>query len=1049
MAFVGSSKIMEYVNFDLLVDSMGKDKYQVRVVESPSGQATSKITMPLSPMEIENFILKTGLDRGNVRSINELNIDKEYISDFGSKLFTALFSGDIESCFRTSYVSARNLNKGLRIRLRLSNAPELIDVPWELLFDTINNRFIGLSINTPIIRTLDIPKQIDTLKLKGVLRVLVMVSNPTDYPALDVNREWDRIQEATASLQDKGLIILERLSDSSLSCLQRALRKKDFHIFHFIGHGYFDKSNDDGMLILEENENNKNGKKVSGSVLGTLLHDSDSIRLAILNSCNGARTSLTDPFAGVAQSLLQQGIPAVIAMQFEITDKAAITFAQEFYLAIVDGYPVDAAVAESRKMIYSSHNEIEWATPVLYLSSNNTQVFDYQYKRVKPDKEVDNDTKGNGLGKGNNGDKGNGGDGGKISEHKTAIAVALITLVGVVVSALIANPDFFNKLFPQTPPPIIKILGDHNPPRIVREKDNNKVQNETSAPLVKDLLWPQESILNVYFMDGDKETISFVKNTLKEWRKYINIQFKHINSKENSDIRVSFKVGGNWSFIGIHANSVSVDEATVGLGSLKSFGDEDIMKRAVLHEFGHVLGLIHEYQTPNALEQIDWGKAYDYFSKTASWSKAVVDNNFKKRIISTTEYLRKPYDPSSIMGYLLPDEILKTPIAYSIKGELSEADIAFISKLYPRKQNPSSDLADKLSIKSLAPTKQSNTDSDADNRIMLTGQCEPEFGEIQLYGLKQKQITDNTSGLITVKCNSERIFTYPFNHAEVGISAVKGAQIFGDKSAIWYKERKFGASNRGNTILLDAIPYSVNGIKTADRQFTLVADCKHSSEIYQVSFEGQQPIDADCDNGKLKVGLHTYGGAIKKIIIKSPGGAIKKGLWWSGIKSNNGQIKFSENPPPGGFGVVLNPLDKNQFYDDEDTGLTWLKALYLLGVTSSLFYKAAEKEVWEKIETDLESICTIKPCLRIANLSEVQTMLKNLGNKKLADEFTSLRSFTGAFNIMGLAKRKNKYSVYGVQTTIDSNNELKERKPDLINTDYKINDVGIWLVKGN
>jgi hypothetical protein len=58
--------------------------------------------------------------------------------------------------FRSSLTTAKHQNKGLRIRLRLSGAPKLIDIPWELLFDAANNNYIGLSVNTPIIRKLDL-----------------------------------------------------------------------------------------------------------------------------------------------------------------------------------------------------------------------------------------------------------------------------------------------------------------------------------------------------------------------------------------------------------------------------------------------------------------------------------------------------------------------------------------------------------------------------------------------------------------------------------------------------------------------------------------------------------------------------------------------------------------------------------------------------------------------------------------------------------------------------------------------------------------------------
>ena len=73
---------------------------------------------------------------------------------------------------------------------------------------------------------------------------------------------------------------------------------------------------------------------VRATDLGTILHSHDSLRLAFLNACEGAQSGTEDAFAGVAQRLVQQEIPAVIAMQAPISDAAAIVLAQEFYAAL-------------------------------------------------------------------------------------------------------------------------------------------------------------------------------------------------------------------------------------------------------------------------------------------------------------------------------------------------------------------------------------------------------------------------------------------------------------------------------------------------------------------------------------------------------------------------------------------------------------------------------------------------------------------------------------------------------------------------------------------
>lgn len=373
--------VKAYANFDLLLlEEAGY--YHVRVTDSPAGQASRTFQLPFSALELENFILKLGKNRANVRTLQLDRANVPSIKKLGSALYECLFKEEVGECFRSSLALAKHQDKGLRIRLRFSAAPTLIDIPWELLFDAASNQPLGLSVNTPIIRTLDLAILPETKAIQGTLCVLVMIASPQGYQPLEVEREWQRITEATKNLQTQGKLVLERI-EPSLAALQRRLRRGAVHVFHYIGHGGYDQTQQDGVLVLENVEGK--GHLVSGQYLGAILYDYN-LQLALLNSCNGARTSVMDPFAGVGQSLLQKGIPAVIAMQFEITDTAAITFAHEFYAAIADGYSIEAAVAEARKMIYAQANPVEWATPVLYASVDGIRL-------VEPDNRYTTATK--------------------------------------------------------------------------------------------------------------------------------------------------------------------------------------------------------------------------------------------------------------------------------------------------------------------------------------------------------------------------------------------------------------------------------------------------------------------------------------------------------------------------------------------------------------------------------------------------------------------------------------------------------------------------------
>jgi hypothetical protein len=362
---------MAYLDFDLLIQRAGAG-YRAQVVNSPAGQAVSPFSMPFSDLELENFLLRIGRPRQDVRRIDSPEVAAA--KSFGERLFATVFEGEVRGCLRSSLDEASRQDAGLRIRLRLTEVPELGDLAWEYLYNSALNRFLALSIETPLVRYLDLSERIRPLAVTPPLRVLVMIASPGDYLRLDVEREWGKLHEALGDLEQHNLVALERLDEATLAALQRRLRRGEYHIVHFIGHGGFNQQTQDGVLILEDGR--QRGRAVSGQDLGVLLHDHRPMRLAILNACEGARTSLTDPFAGTAQSLLQQGVPAVIAMQFEITDEAAITFAHEFYAALADGYPVDAALAEARKAIFAQGNGLEWGTPVLYTRAPDGRIFD-------------------------------------------------------------------------------------------------------------------------------------------------------------------------------------------------------------------------------------------------------------------------------------------------------------------------------------------------------------------------------------------------------------------------------------------------------------------------------------------------------------------------------------------------------------------------------------------------------------------------------------------------------------------------------------------------
>jgi len=331
--------------------------------------------MPYSPEEIAQFALGL-VDQRHETMAGEGVATTLRLKEFGGTVFDAVVQGPVRDCYYRSRDASAREGRGLRIKLRLGGVPKLGDVPWEFLYDRSTNQFLALSDFTPIVRHLGLPGPVAPLAVKPPLRILAVVAGPTTtaFAELDSDAEWTRLSSALSRLVQAGKVELELLKPATLGELQRRLRRGEYHVLHFIGHGGFDPASGIGMLVFADEAGRDH--VVEGERFANIVCDHRSLRLAFLNCCEGTRASQASPFTGVAQALLQKSVPAVVAMQFDVTDVAALALGETFYEALADGCEVDTALAETRKALYASANEVEWATPVLYLQSEDGRLFD-------------------------------------------------------------------------------------------------------------------------------------------------------------------------------------------------------------------------------------------------------------------------------------------------------------------------------------------------------------------------------------------------------------------------------------------------------------------------------------------------------------------------------------------------------------------------------------------------------------------------------------------------------------------------------------------------
>ena len=202
--------------------------------------------------------------------------------------------------------------------------------------------------------------------------------------------------------------------------------------------------------------------------------------------------------------------------------------------------------------------------------------------------------------------------------------------------------------------------------------------------------WLVGQTIQVSFLGGSDYQKLKVMDIASEWFHHANlyVSWNVLNPRsdgmaDKNDVRISFARGkGSWSYVGIDALTISDQrQATMNFGWLDESTTEDEWERVVLHEFGHMLGAIHEHQSPAT--DIKWDKPllYQYYWETQGWSKDQVDFNIIRKYnkgVTNTEF-----DRESIMLYPVEQRFTLDDFAVGWNRRLSDKDKGFIAEMYP------------------------------------------------------------------------------------------------------------------------------------------------------------------------------------------------------------------------------------------------------------------------------------------------------------------------------------------------------------------------------
>ena len=372
-------------NFDLHIGQGQDGIYPVSVYYSPAGETAE-------PAQV-SIILNDEPMRHWLKRLQDGSTEEKDLLALGRRLMSYLLPpGPVRDLYHRSLGMAEARELKLRLRLRIS-PPELAALPWEYTYDEGRDNYLALDPRTALVRYHSQPVPQRSITSHAPVPILVLISNPPGTFPLETSGEVRNLVKALTPLLDKDRVKIDILftgspeerreiealvSDragtrllpdtASIDALRDALRQ-GYRVIHYIGHGVFDEQQGGVLLLADEK-----GKaiRVDAQVFASELRAS-GIAMVVLNACQSATESAARSFMGLAPSLIRVGVPAVVAMQYAISDSSALHFSRTLYKALADGWPLDAAVTEGRKAISArvTADDMDWGIPVLFMRSGD------------------------------------------------------------------------------------------------------------------------------------------------------------------------------------------------------------------------------------------------------------------------------------------------------------------------------------------------------------------------------------------------------------------------------------------------------------------------------------------------------------------------------------------------------------------------------------------------------------------------------------------------------------------------------------------------------
>jgi Astacin (Peptidase family M12A) len=243
--------------------------------------------------------------------------------------------------------------------------------------------------------------------------------------------------------------------------------------------------------------------------------------------------------------------------------------------------------------------------------------------------------------------------------------------------------------------------------RLVPAGASPPVARQLRGVVARAATWKPGQALKICFRAGTAAGHRRVIRVAREWQEYANVVFdfeengspRRCSGDGHEDIKIDFIDNqGWWSAYGrlsrqrdpsMNLQFFGVDTPRYANGQP---APEAELRRIILHEFGHALGMMHEHQSPAADcdNEIDWEAAYKMGAKLG-WDRNMVHAQLRQ-LANSEEFNFTTIDRKSIMHYSLSADLFKlgrrSKCWVPDNNDLSEQDRRFMASMYPRTGGP-------------------------------------------------------------------------------------------------------------------------------------------------------------------------------------------------------------------------------------------------------------------------------------------------------------------------------------------------------------------------